>query len=88
MNHENFERQKREGAAIRAWAKESTAMARQHAQRVIRQEVALSDDLSASFHREAQSVTLVSEHCVMLLDREETYRLLSLLEAEMKGVVS
>ena len=49
-----------------------------------RQEVRLSDDLEASFHREAQSVSLISENCVLFLDREETYRLVSLLTAEFK----
>jgi hypothetical protein len=53
-----------------------------------RSEVALSDDLSASFHREAGSLSLISEHSVLFLDRTETYRLCSLLEAELKGDVS
>lgn len=68
-----------------AWIR---AVSKENAQHVTRQEVALSDDLSASFHREAMSLSLVSEHCVMLLDREETYRPLSLLEAEFKGMIA
>ncbi len=89
------ERQNNYGAFSEVWRKQAAetdaevrALSAEMAQRVVRSEVALSDFLSASFHREAQSLTLVTENAVLFLDREETYKLLSLLEAEMKGVAS
>ena len=57
-----------------------------NARQIVNQAVALSNDLSASFNSEAQSVTLIGSNGLLCLDREETYRLFSLLEAEFKGV--
>jgi hypothetical protein len=51
-------------------------------------EVALGQGKTATFYREAGEVLLENEESAFFLDREETHRLVSLLEAEMKGNVS
>ncbi len=50
-------------------------------------EVAIGQGKTATLYREAGEVLLESEESAFYLDREETYRLVSLLEAEFKGVV-
>ena len=50
-------------------------------------EVAIGQGKTATFYREAGEVLLENEESAFYLDREEVYRLLSLLEAEFKGVV-
>ena len=50
-------------------------------------EVAIGRRKTAMFYREAGEVLLECEESAFYLDREEAYRLLSLLEAEFKGSV-
>ncbi len=51
-------------------------------------EVAIGQGKTATFYREAGEVLLENEESAFYLDREEVYRLLSLLEAEFKGSVA
>jgi len=50
-------------------------------------EVAIGRRKTATFYREAGEVLLECDLSAFYLDREEAYRLLSLLEAEFKGSV-
>ncbi len=50
-------------------------------------EVAIGQGKTATFYREAGDVLLECEESAFYLDRDEAYRLLSLLEAEFKGSV-
>jgi hypothetical protein len=51
-------------------------------------EVAIGQGKTATFYREAGEVLLENEESAFYLDAEETYRLLALLQAELKGSVS
>jgi len=48
-------------------------------------EVAIGQGKTATFYREAGEVLLECDLSAFYLDRDEAYRLLSLLEAEFKG---
>ena len=50
-------------------------------------EVAIGQGKTATLYRETGEVLLESDLSAFYLDREEAYRLLSLLEAEFKGSV-
>jgi hypothetical protein len=50
-------------------------------------EVAIGIGKTATFYREAGEILLENEESTFFLDAEETYRLLSLLQAELKGSV-
>jgi hypothetical protein len=50
-------------------------------------EVAIGQGKTATFYREAGELLLESEESAFYLDAEETYRLLALLQAELKGIV-
>jgi hypothetical protein len=50
-------------------------------------EVAIGQGKTATFYRQDNELLLENDETAFFLDREETYRLLALLQAELKGSV-